>query len=152
MANAEPKSPPIMWRTCVVRSTGPMPSIQEPGFYLVADDAMKAIADVQPGEYVLLEYAREYFRSRTPQVGDRLTCMLSSARRKHLCAVEIVDVVRRHPRTGRATSEIEHDLEYEGPHLKYFFCRQGRSDAPKSARLLAVAVRTERDLVGESAD
>jgi hypothetical protein len=151
MANAEPKEPAIMWRTCMVRATGPAASAQETGFYIVADGAMAAIVDVRPGDFVLLEHSREYFRSRTPQVGDHLTCILSSARRKHLCVVEIVDVVSRHPRTGRATSDVEHDLEYEGPMLKFFFARLGRRDAPRSARLFAVAVRSERDLTGGGA-
>jgi hypothetical protein len=152
MANAEPKEPPIMWRTRMARATGPAASAQETGFYVVADKMIAGITDARPGDYVLFEYAREFFRSRTPQVGDRLTCMLSSARRKHLCEVEIVDVVRRHPRTGRAASEVAHDLEYEGPLLKYFFSRLGRSDAPKSARLFAVAVRSEHDLTGGSVE
>jgi len=150
MANAEPKTPPIMWRTCMVRATGPAASSQEVGCYVVADGKMARVTGAQAGDFVLFEYAREFFRSRTPQVGDRLACMLTSARRKHLCAVEIVDVVRRHPRSGRATSELDHDLDYEAANLKYFFSRLGRSDAPKSARLFAVAVRAEHDLTGGS--
>jgi len=150
MANAEPKTPPIMWRTCMVRATGPAASSQEVGFYLVADREMSRATGAQAGDFVLFEYAREFFRTRTPQVGDHLTCMLASSRRKHLCAVEIVDVVRRHRRTGRAMSEVGHDLDYEAPNLKYFFSRLEESSAPKNAWLFAVAVRAERDLTGGS--
>ncbi len=140
-----------VWRTFARRGVMPAGDVSKYGFFVAVDRDEAEVVGCQAGAYVLFLPAEFMLTPMRVEAGDELVCIIAHRGRQALRRLGIVAMRRTRRKTKKATGEPpepgEYDIEFRGRAIYYLRSVAHGSRLGDEAEIVAVAAKTERDLV-----